>query len=95
MFFKKTKEVKKESQEKLLRFPKIDVLEHRIDQVNDALNLKRAFFTENLNRTRLKIFFNDHSGLQKVETSVWTISKKAIILKNNTVIPLSDIVAVA
>ncbi|WP_348705891.1 hypothetical protein [Tenacibaculum sp. 190524A02b] len=78
-----------------MRFPKIDVLEHRIDQVNDALNLKRAFFAENLNRTRLKIFFNDHSGLQKVETSVWTISKKAITLKNNTVIPLSDIVAVA
>ncbi|WP_299109390.1 hypothetical protein [uncultured Tenacibaculum sp.] len=94
MFFKKTKVVK-EDQEKLLRFPKIDVLEHRIDQVNDALNLKRAFFKENLNRTKLKIFFTDHSGLQKVETSVWTISEKAIILKNNTVVPLSDIVAVA
>lgn len=94
MFFKKTKVVK-EDQEKLLRFPQIDVLEHRIDQVNDALNLKRAFFKENLNRTKLKIFFTDHSGLQKVETSVWTISEKAIILKNNTVVPLSDIVAVA
>lgn len=94
MFFKKTKVVK-EDQEKLLRFPQINVLEHRIDQVNDALNLKKAFFMENLNRTKLKIFFTDHSGLHKVETSVWTISEKAIILKNNTVVPLSDIIAVA
>lgn len=94
MFFKKTKVVK-EDQEKLLRFPQINVLEHRIDQVNDALNLKRAFFIENLNKTRLKIFFTDHSGLQKVETSVWTISEKAIILRNNELVPLSNIIAVA
>ena len=94
MFFKKTKVVK-EDQEKLLRFPQINVLEHRIDQVNDALNLKRAFFIENLNKTRLKIFFTDHSGLQKVETSVWTISEKAIILRNNEMVPLSNIIAVA
>lgn len=94
MFFKKTK-TEKEAQERLLRFPQIDVLEHGIDQVNDALNLKKAFFQENLNRTRLKIFFTDFGVLQKIETSVWTISEKSIILKNDTVVPLSGIIAVA
>ena len=94
MFFRTAKLVDK-SQDKFLEFPEINVLEHKIDQVNEFIRLRKVFFLRNLNKETFQIFFTDHTGLKKVEASIWTISEKAIILKNTTVVPFSDIVAVA
>ncbi|OSY87950.1 hypothetical protein WH52_07870 [Tenacibaculum holothuriorum] len=94
MFLKKVN-VDEREHERALKFPKINVLDQRIDQVNELLKFKRAFFLENSNREMLKIYVTDNSGLHKIETSVWTISEKGIIIKNDTVVPFGDIVAVA
>ena len=80
---------------KLLEFPKINVLEHKIEQVNEFIRQRKVFFLRNLNKDKFEIFFTDHTGLKRIEASVWTVSEKAIILKNTTVVPFSDIVAVA
>ena len=84
-----------EKKSKLLEFPKINVLEHKIEQVNEFIRQRKVFFLRNLNKDKFEIFFTDNTGLKRVETSVWTVSEKAIILKNTTVVPFSDIVAVA
>ncbi|MCT4697599.1 hypothetical protein [Tenacibaculum haliotis] len=84
-----------EKQSKLLEFPKINVLEHKIEQVNEFIRQRKVFFLRNLNKEKFEIFFTDHTGLKRVEASIWTVSEKAIILKNTTVVPFSDIVAVA
>ncbi|CAM1353109.1 hypothetical protein [Tenacibaculum insulae] len=94
MFFNKTTSADKETG-KLLEFPKINVLEQKIEQVNEFIRLRKVFFLRNLNRDKFDIFFTDHTGLKKVEASVWTLSEKSIILKNTKEVPFSNIVAVA
>ncbi|WBX72082.1 hypothetical protein [Tenacibaculum retecalamus] len=94
MFLEKTTLVDNK-QSKILEFPKINVLEHKIEQVNEFIRQRKVFFLRNLNKEKFEIFFTDHTGLKRVEASIWTVSEKAIILKNTTVVPFSDIVAVA
>lgn len=94
MILKKDK-IKEEVQDVLLRFPKVDVIEQRIDQVNDVLKEKRTYFLEKSNKEMLKIYFTDHTGLRIVETAIWTVLENAIILKNTRIVPLGSIVAVA
>ncbi|MGB1042243.1 MAG: hypothetical protein ACPGU6_02530 [Tenacibaculum sp.] len=88
-------EIKENSQGKLLEFPKVNVLEQRIDQVNEVLKVKRTYFLEKSDKETLMIYFTDHTGLRKVETAVWTVAENAIILKNTRIVPLSNIIAVA
>ena len=94
MFLEKTTLVDNK-QSKILEFPKINVLEHKIEQVNEFIRQRKVFFLRNLNKEKFEIFFTDHTGLKRVEASIWTVSEKAIILKNTTIVPFSDIVAVA
>ena len=94
MFLEKTALVDKKIN-RILEFPKINILEHQIEQVNEFIRQRKVFFSRNLNREKIEVFFTDDTGLKKVETSIWTVCEKAIILKNTTVVPYSDIVAVA
>ena len=80
---------------KLLKFPVINVLEHEIEKVNEFIRQRKVFFLRNLNKEKFQIFYTDHTGLRKVEASVWTLSEKAIILRNTKVVPFSNIIAVA
>lgn len=77
-------------------FPRVNILEQGIDKANELLKVKKEYFTNNLQKQRIKIFFIDHTvGIRKIETKVWTITEKALILKHTKIIPLADIVAVA
>ncbi|MDY0781110.1 hypothetical protein [Tenacibaculum sp. IB213877] len=80
---------------KFLHFPKQDVLSEKNDQVNRFLNLKRALSLGNLEREKVKILFADDSGIKKVETTIWGVTDKAVILKQSTIIPLERIISVA
>lgn len=79
----------------VLQFPKENIFEQPIAQVNRSLEVKRDFFLDNLERENVKIYFLDHTGLKQVETSYYTLTEKAVILKQSFVIPLAKIVAVA
>ncbi len=92
MFLEKTALADKN---KILEFPKINILEHQIEQVNEFIRQRKVFFSRNLNKEKIEIFFTDHTGLKKIETSIWTVCEKSIILKNTQEVPYSDIVAVA
>lgn len=80
---------------KVLKFPRVDVLEQGIEQVKLALQLKRDFFIENLGRETIEIYFVDITGLNRVKTNIWTPTEKALIIKQSKLIPLANIVAVA
>ncbi|TDQ27904.1 hypothetical protein [Tenacibaculum caenipelagi] len=80
---------------KFLKFPKEEVLNKKKAVVNRFLDLQRALSLGNLEREKVKIFFMDVDGLKKVETTVWGITDKSVILKESTIIPLERIVRVA
>lgn len=80
---------------KFLRFPKEEVLNKKNAIVNRFLDLQRALSLGNLEREKVKIFFMDDHGLKKVETTIWGITDKSVILKQATIIPLKRIVSIA
>ncbi|WP_281989385.1 hypothetical protein [Aquimarina aggregata] len=77
-----------------LNFPKQEVLDNKMDMHNRCLNLKRAMSLGNLEHEKVKITFVDDNGAKKVETTVWGITEKSVILKQSTIIPLQRIISV-
>lgn len=80
---------------KFLKFPKEEVLKKKNAIVSRISDLQRALSLGNLEREKVKIFFMDNHGLKKVETTVWGITDKSVILKQSTIIPLKRIVSLA
>lgn len=80
---------------KFLKFPKKEVLQKKTDQVSRKVDLRRALALGNLEHEKVKIVFVDEQGYKRVETTVWGITDKSVILKQSTVIPLQRIVSVA
>jgi hypothetical protein len=77
-----------------LRFPQSDVLMD-VDKIREREgNLKRALTLGNLERTKTKIYFEDEQGLRMVETTVWGVTDKRIILKHGVVIPICRVHAI-
>lgn len=77
-----------------LKFPKQDVLDKRKDQIDRFLKLQRALSLGNLEQQKVKIIFVDDQGLKKVETTIWGITDKEVILKQATIIPLERIISI-
>ncbi|MCC1483282.1 hypothetical protein J1C55_01655 [Winogradskyella sp. E313] len=57
--------------------------------------LKRAMALGNLEQEKVKIIFIDNEGFKRVETTIWGVTDKNVILKESTLIPLGRIVSVA
>jgi hypothetical protein len=74
-----------------LRFPNSEVLEDvekRIDRITD---LNRALSLGNLEQTKIKIYFEDDQSFKMVETTVWGVTDKRVILKQGVVIPINRV----
>lgn len=75
----------------LLKFPKTDVLDDdnqikiRLGEINRALSLG------NLEHSKLKIYFEDSESKKKVETTVWAVTDKNVVLKQGVMIPIHRI----
>lgn len=80
---------------KSLVFPKEEVLERRKDQIDRFLELQRALSLGNLEHQKVKIIFVDNEGFKKVETTIWGITDKEVILKQATIIPLERIISIS
>ncbi|WP_233194491.1 MULTISPECIES: hypothetical protein [Aquimarina] len=87
-------QVVQKEQIKFLKFPKNDVLDKRKDQIDRFLELQRALSLGNLEHQKVKIVFVDDTGLKKVETTIWGITDKEVILKQSTIIPLERIISI-
>ena len=75
----------------LLTFPKSDVLHSELKQSERKRRVVRAMKLGNNKKFKVKIIFEDLEGLKKVETTVWGVTEKNIILKQGTLIPIERI----
>lgn len=71
-----------------LKFPNHEVLvdKHLIMERDSELN--RALTLGNLEHTKIKIYFEDDQSRKLVETTVWGVTDKRVILKQGVVIPI-------
>ncbi|QKX07641.1 hypothetical protein HN014_15915 [Aquimarina sp. TRL1] len=80
---------------KFLKFPKKEVLNKRKDQIDRILELQRAMVLGNIEHQKVKIVFVDDNGIKRVETTIWGITDKEVILKGSTIIPLKRIIRIS
>lgn len=77
-----------------LRFPKQEILPSPGDKKDRYRALQRALWLGNMERNKVNIIFADDKGMKRVETTVWGITEKSVILKQSTIIPLERVVKV-
>lgn len=78
-----------------LSFPREEVLNTKDQQSERCSLLKTAMRLGNLERQKVRVLFSAKSGLKQVETTVWGVTDKAVILKQSIVLPLNRILAVS
>jgi hypothetical protein len=78
-----------------LRFPQMEVLLDTEKIQERENNLKRALTLGNLERTKTRIYFEDEQACRMVETTVWGVTDKRIILKHGVVIPICRVHAIS
>lgn len=71
-----------------LRFPETEVLKSKEDILTRARNLERALKLGNLQHSKIKIVFEDTQGIKQVDTTIWGVTDKRIILKHGILIPI-------
>lgn len=87
-------QVIQKEQIEFLNFPHQEVLHDKQDKNDRCLDLKRAMSLGNLEREKVHIVFADDQGAKKVETTVWGVTSKSVILKQSMIIPLERIISV-
>lgn len=74
-----------------LRFPNVEVLDDK-EKIRERMNdLNRALALGNLEQTKIKIYFEDENSCKMVETTVWGVTDKRVILKQGVVIPINRV----
>lgn len=74
-----------------LHFPETDVLDDKEDILQRNSELDRALTLGNLEHEKIKIFFEDDESKKVVETTIWGVTDKRVILKQGVVIPINRI----
>lgn len=74
-----------------LKFPQDEVLTDNELIKERASELNRALTLGNLEHTKIKIYFEDDISRKLVETTVWGVTDKRVILKQGTVIPINRV----
>lgn len=71
-----------------LKFPSKEVLAD-VNTINERnTELEKALKLGNNEQHKIKIFFEDDSSKKLVETTVWGVTDKRVILKQGVVIPI-------
>lgn len=74
-----------------LRFPLDEVLKDPVKIKERAADLEKALSLGNLEHSKIKIYFEDDQSCKIVETTVWAVTDKQVILKQGVSIPISRI----
>lgn len=74
-----------------LRFPSEEVLTEEMQIDQRRLDLDRALSLGNLEHSKIRIYFEDDSSRKVVETTVWGVTDKRVILKQGVVIPINRV----
>ena len=68
-----------------------EVLATNNDIIQRKIDLNRALILGNAYRRKVKIIFETTKGLCQVETTIWAVTEKNIILKGGKLIPIPSI----
>jgi hypothetical protein len=74
-----------------LRFPSTDVLNDPEKVKQMRTDLDRALSLGNLEHSKIKIYFEDDTSCKFVETTVWGVTDKLVILKQGVIIPINRV----
>jgi hypothetical protein len=74
-----------------LKFPEHDVLSSKDEIKIRNSDLERALKLGNLEHNKIKIVFEDIDGVKQVETTVWGVTDKRVILKLGILLPIHRI----
>lgn len=74
-----------------LHFPDEEVLENPCAIEQRRQDLERAVVFGNTFKGKTKIIFEDSEGIKQVETHLWGLTDKRVILKQGIVIPIHRI----
>jgi hypothetical protein len=77
-----------------LKFPATDVLTDITLIKERENNLHRALSLGNLEHSKISIYFEDDTSTKMVDTTVWAVTDKRVILKQGVVIPIHRIHAI-
>ena len=77
-----------------LKFPKDEVLYNQEDITSRTIDLRYAAKLGNLDRYKVKIIFQDDQQLRRVETTVWAVTEKMVVLKSGVMIPIHRVLEV-
>lgn len=77
-----------------LKFPDNEILKSNEEIANRKINLERATTLGNSEHIKFKIVFADDKGVKMINTTVWGLTDKLIILKKGAVIPIHRIIDV-
>jgi uncharacterized protein (UPF0248 family) len=77
-----------------LKFPDSDVLTSKDEIKIRTANLDKALKLGNLEHGKIKIVFQDSEGIKQVDTTVWGVTDKRVILKQGAVVPIHRILEV-
>ncbi len=78
-----------------LEFPSTDILESAEDINERRISLERALSLGNLDHVKVRIIFSDTKGAKAVETTVWGLTDKRVILKGGAVIPIHRVLSIS
>jgi hypothetical protein len=74
-----------------LHFPEEDIL-YDADAIKlRNADLQRALSLGNLEHSKIKIYFADNESAKVVDTTVWGLTDKRVILKQGVVIPINRV----
>lgn len=74
-----------------LKFPTTDVLDDDDEIKTRMSEINRALSLGNLEHSKIKIFFEDNESKKIVDTTVWAVTDKNVILKQGVRIPIHRI----
>lgn len=72
-------------------FPKEEVVLKEAEKSVLRRQLERAISLGNLEHQKVSIYFSDENGKKVVQTTIWGITDKSILLKKNVIIPINRI----
>ena len=75
----------------LLSFPNEEVLLNTEAIEQRRIVLERAVVLGNTYKGKTKIIFEDREGTKQIETHIWGLTDKRVILKQGIVIPINRI----
>lgn len=77
-----------------LTFPKEEVLKDADKQKELKAALDKAMKLGNAYKGKVKIVFEDSEGVKAVETTIWGVTDKNVLLKQTTLIPIRRILEI-